>query len=103
LLLRNYEDIGASGCLLLWQGILQRQDKDIIYNFKHSRSDPILKQIMLEGLRNFHDHKAGIQEETYDQEYTALIRQQNALGWDQLYRGRWSKQWSRLHTKYARQ
>jgi hypothetical protein len=83
--------------------VWRQQTLDIIHNFKHSRSDPILKQIMLEGLRNFHDHKAGIQEETYDQEYTALIRQQNALGWDQLYRGRWSKQWSRLHTKYARQ
>ena len=44
-------------CPAVSRTVWRQQTLDIIHNFKHSRSDPILKQIMLEGLRNFHDHK----------------------------------------------
>ena len=66
-------------------------------------SDPILKSLLQRGLEAFHERRPGVDDRQYPARYTTLIRQQNALGWDQLYRGRWSIQWSRLHHLYARE
>ena len=74
---------------------------ETITNAKLHRSDPILKTLIHEGLNNFHNNKGGLNEENYPAQYSTLIHQQNTIGWDQLYRGRWSKEWSRLHRMYA--
>ena len=68
---------------------------------RHDRSDPILKHLIQDGLSRFHEGIIHIDETLYPARYQPLIQQQNSLGWDQLYRGRWSHQWSELHTAYA--
>jgi len=65
------------------------------------RSDPTLKTILLEGLNKFLTQQTEVHETEYPTQYHPLIQEQNALGWDQLYRGRWSNQWSKMHTLYA--
>ena len=58
--------------------------------------------MLVSGLQKFHNGLPGVDTSQYPDRYKSLIRQQNALGWDQLYRGRWSKEWSHLHSLYAR-
>ena len=73
----------------------------MIKKVKLHRSDPMLKTLIQDGLNSFHNNNGGLNDETYQAQYRTLIQQQNALGWDQLYRGRWSKEWSKLHGMYA--
>jgi hypothetical protein len=67
------------------------------------QSDPTLKEILHKGLTNFHNQQTGVAARDYDPKYQGLISQQNDLGWDQLYRGRWSTQWCLLHDQYVQQ
>ena len=68
---------------------------------KECQSDPLLKQVLIEGLEGFHQGGHGVEMAHYPDKYHPLIRIQNALGWDQLYRGRWSQHWGQLHSEYA--
>ena len=74
-----------------------------IATVKRDNSDPVLKRILQAGLRSIQDNPDGVCPLEHPHEYRMLIEQQNALGWDQLYRGRWSKLWSQLHQSYSRQ
>ena len=68
---------------------------------RQHRSDPVLKQILQEGLSSFHSEIQSINEALYPPQYHRLVQEQNAIGWDQVYRGRWSHQWSHMHCVYA--
>jgi hypothetical protein len=37
----------------------------------------------------------------YPQPYIKLIHSQNSIGWDQLYKGQWSKEWQILQDAYT--
>jgi exonuclease III len=65
------------------------------------RSNPALKQILHDGLNCFHRGTNALNPEPYPAHYHQLIYQQNGIGWDQLYRGRWSKQWIIMHEVFA--
>ena len=72
-------------------------------------SDPTLKKIFVAAMVNW--HLVGIPEKEdppnltidhYPTKYHALIREQTKIGWLQLFCGRFSQQWSRLHEDYTR-
>jgi len=68
------------------------QTIEIVTEMLEQRSDPTLKAILQDGLQRFHNLMENMTEHNYPPEYHLLIRHQNTLGWDQLYRGRWSTQ-----------
>ena len=62
--------------------------------------DPILVDILLDGLRRMYGNHGVVPEHTFPPQYHVLIRTQNSIGWDQLHRARWSKEWSCLQDEY---
>ena len=64
-------------------------------------SDPILIDIIHDGLLRFHRRIELIDPSQYPDRYHRLIQTQNIIGWDQLYRGRWSLEWRKMHNEYA--
>ena len=65
-----------------------------------SKSDPILMDILQDGLRRFHKQMEPPPLHSYPLHYTPTIISQNSIGWDQLYRGRWSIHWRTMQDKY---
>ena len=62
----------------------------------------MLETILRDGLGLIHRHLTPIVLcERYPIQYRTLIQNQNAIGWGQLYRGRWCREWARLHTAYT--
>ncbi len=70
--------------------------------YNHAESDPYQLDILREGLTRFHRQLGSMTADQYPNKYHSLIQQQNQIGWDQLYRGRWSKEWPNLQTQYQR-
>jgi hypothetical protein len=66
------------------------------------QSDPFLLDILKDGLIRYHRQLQPIPPDTYPTRYKDLIAQQTDIGWDQVYKGRWSKEWSRLQTLHER-
>ena len=66
------------------------------------RSDPILCDILRDGIQRWHNNLPQIAIETYPTSYHQLISSQNRIGWSHLYRARWSVYWSQNHHRYAR-
>ena len=64
-------------------------------------SDPILCDILRDGLQRWHNNLPPIETHQYPNSYSLLIKSQNEIGWDHLYRARWSKQWSINHQQFA--
>jgi hypothetical protein len=64
-------------------------------------SDPYLIDILHDGLLRYHRQSDPTPPDLYQERYHALITTQNAIGWDQLYRGRWSIEWSQAHNKFT--
>ena len=69
-------------------------------HYAASRSDPVLLDILRDGLIRYHRHLDPIPSTSYPQRYSILIAHQTALGWDQVYKGRWSTEWHRLQNIY---
>ena len=63
-------------------------------------SDPHLADLLQDGIRRFHLQHEPPTHEEYPQQYHILIISQNQIGWDQLYKGRWSIHWSKLQDMY---
>ena len=72
-----------------------------VVNHNPGSSDPFLVDILHDGLIRFHRQIELIDPDQYPQRYTQLILTQNAIGWDQLYKGRWSLEWKKSHNAYA--
>jgi hypothetical protein len=67
-----------------------------------STSDPHLMDILQDGLTRFHNQlPAPVPIHQYPERYRNLILSQSQIGWDQVYRGRWSTEWAAMHTAYA--
>ena len=73
-----------------------------IQHYHCEDSDPHLLDILRDGLSRYHRNLPPINSELYPLPYQTLIRQQNKIGWDHLYRGRWSHEWTTLQDEYAR-
>lgn len=65
------------------------------------KCDPYLMDILQDGLRRLHQNTESPQHDTYPDRYQRLIETQNRIGWDQLYKGRWSTHWGELQTQYS--
>lgn len=67
------------------------------------RTDPVLEAIISDGLLRVHNNIAPtVPCDHYTLRYHQLIASQNQIGWIQLYRGKWSKEWAIAHANYAR-
>lgn len=74
---------------------------DQLQNNLSQESNPVLIDILLDGLMRFHRRLPEIQLQQYPQQYHTLIIEQNRIGWEQLYMARWSKEWRRHQTAYT--
>ena len=67
------------------------------------QTDPVLEAIISDGLLRVHNNLApSVPCENYHPSYHQLIESQNQIGWIQIYRGKWSREWVKAHEKYAR-
>jgi hypothetical protein len=65
------------------------------------RSDPQLLNILTQGLHWWlQGNEDGYNGENIPEKYKRLVRQQNAIGWRQVFNGRMSKEWARLQADY---
>lgn len=55
---------------------------------------PILKQILLDGITQWLEHST-LDPNNCPYPFQQLVRQQNKIGWIQLFRGRFSREWAR--------
>ena len=66
-------------------------------------TDPVMTDILHDGLLRFHNMLPAITPDSYPQRYQELITSQNAIGFGQLYKGRWSQEWKRLQNLHNTQ
>ena len=64
--------------------------------------DPILMDILHDGVRRYFLSDEPPPVTQYPERYWPLIHAQTAIGWDQVFKARWSIQWINLHTEYQR-
>jgi len=60
---------------------------------------PNLQQLLLDGISSWMTNTA-MSAESYTKQYRKLIRQQNELGWRQLFNGRMSTEWARIQEDF---
>lgn len=77
-----------------WSRLLSKLRK-----WDDSRSDPILIDILQDGLRRYFLSEP-LNPDGYPAEYNDVIRTQNNIGWHQLFKARWSTQWSVRQNAY---
>jgi hypothetical protein len=63
-------------------------------------TDPVLLDILMESLHAWMHHTTIPPPAAYPAAYRRLVREQATLGWQQLFNGRWSTEWARLHERY---
>jgi len=59
------------------------------------KTDPILKNIFIVGMSNWQKN-VQIPSSEYPPHYQQLIQEQNNVGWQQMWNGRWTTQWRKL-------
>ena len=82
----------------VWRDITTQK----ILQYRNDESDPHLLDILRDGISRYHRNLPHINPQQYPMKYRILIEQQNRIGWDHLYRGRWNQEWSLLQAEYAR-
>jgi len=80
----------------LWHCITIQQ----VRQKQESISDPHLLDILQDGITRYHNNHDLMPHEAYPNRYTRLITEHNKIGWDQLYKGRWSASWGMLQDEY---
>jgi hypothetical protein len=65
-------------------------------------SDPYLLDFLRDGLTRMHRKLDDINPTQYPEKYHQLISQQTRIGWDHLYRGRWSTEWATSQHNYEK-
>jgi hypothetical protein len=72
----------------------------LISTYQTGFSDPHLLDILRDGVARFHWQLPPPALAQYPPQYHCLLTNQATIGWDQVYRGRWSTEWIRLQTEY---
>jgi hypothetical protein len=68
---------------------------------KELNTDPKMARILIDGVHRWLDgNDEPLQTHTYASKYGTLIRQQNAIGWRQIFSGRMSREWARLQDDF---
>ena len=65
------------------------------------KTDPTLSRILIDGLHNWLHTDETLIPNTYPAKYEKLVRQQNRIGWRQLFSGRFSCEWTRHQNDYS--
>lgn len=81
-----------------WRTKLQTS---IITTTNTTSSDPVLADILRDGLTRWLNGLPEIEHDQYPANYHILIQSQNNIGWSHLFRARWSIHWQRLHREYG--
>jgi hypothetical protein len=64
--------------------------------------DPTLNKILIDGIGlSFKIERSPLDKALYPAEYHGLIDYQNKVGWSNMFRCRWVKDWRRLYTQWA--
>ena len=74
-----------------------------IMQYLPATSDPYLLDILRDGLTRFHRQVPQMNPNQYPAKYDQLLRDQNNIGWNHLYRGRWCNEWNILQGQYLQQ
>ena len=74
----------------------------LICSYQSNQSDPYFLDILRDGVSRYHHQLPPPQVTQYPQRYQHVITTQNKIGWDQVYRGRWSKTWISAQEAYQR-
>ena len=74
-----------------------------IKRYDNPQSDPYLIDILQDGIRRFHQNLPPPSQQQYPERYRTLITSQNSIGWDQLYKGRWSTNWKQAQDTFYHQ
>jgi hypothetical protein len=69
--------------------------------YEATESDPYLLDILRDGLSRFHRQSDPLAPQYYPPKYQHLIENQNCIGWDQLYQGRWAQEWANLQSQFG--
>jgi hypothetical protein len=78
------------------------QTIQLLSTYQNGLSDPNLLDILRDGITRFHWQLPPPVLDHYPLRYHSLLTTQTSIGWDQLYRGRWSLEWSRLQEEHQR-
>ena len=60
------------------------------------QTDLVLSRILLQGVSIWMNQQELLRPDDFPDKYSKLIRQQNAMGWKQLFNRRMSKEWARI-------
>ena len=71
------------------------------YKCRTLRTDPGLTRILIEGLHSWLEGAAFLPEARYHRKFRKLIREQNEIGWRQLFNGRMTSEWARHQDDYT--
>ena len=72
-----------------------------INDYAQGTIDPHLADILRDGVSHFHRQLGPLSPSKYPERYTGLIINQNAIGWEHLYRGKWCEDWRLLQDDYC--
>ena len=85
-------------------GLCQKWCNDLLSRLRKRcdsmHTNPVLLDIVMQGLDSWLRYSENPTPELYPAIYRSLIRDQNILGWRQLFNGRWSSQWATLQDRY---
>ena len=65
-------------------------------------TDPVLLTMLIDQLYACFQQESSPPLTAYPAAYRQLVRKQTTLGWRQLFNGRWSTEWARLHNRYLK-
>jgi hypothetical protein len=67
------------------------------------KTDPVLADILRDGIQRWLRSESYLPLDQYPVLYHPLIDSQNKIGWNQIFRGRFSTQWSTLQHRHLKQ
>jgi len=73
-----------------------------IHCFVKKSTDAHLMVLLTKGLQSWRKNEE-LNTDNFPEWYHQLISEQNAIGWRQLFNGRWSKQWSMIQHQHYQQ
>ena len=66
----------------------------------NNQSDPVLMDILQDGVRRYFLSLSPPDPTNYPEQYTTLITHQNNIGWEHLFKARWGIQWDCMQETY---
>lgn len=74
-----------------------------LQNLDKPGNDPVLMDILQDGIRRYFMDIDPPLAAQYPARYARLIEEQATIGWDQIFKARWSVQWEQMQAEHTRQ